>query len=39
MEAEFFGEGMELAELFLLGGGLDGEGLAFVVGGALAIRL
>ena len=33
--AEFFGEGVELAELFLLGGGFDGEGLALVVGGAI----
>ena len=33
------GEGLELAKLFLLGGGLDGDGSAFVVGGALALRL
>ena len=35
LEAEFFGEGLELAELFLLGGGLDREGLALVVGGGI----
>ena len=35
MEAEFFGEGLELAELFLLGGGLDGEGLAFIISGGV----
>ena len=39
MEAEFSGERLELAKLFLRGGELDGDGLAFVVGGALAIRL
>jgi hypothetical protein len=33
LETDFFGEGLELAKLFLLGGGLDGEGLAFFVGG------
>ena len=38
MEAEILGERLELAKLFLLGGGLNGEGLAFVVGGILAIR-
>ena len=38
MEAEILGERLELAKLFLLGGGLNGEGLGFVVGGVLAIR-
>ena len=37
MEAEILGERLELAKLFLLGGGLNGEGLGFVVGGALEI--
>jgi hypothetical protein len=35
LEAAFFGEGLELAELLLPGGGLDGEGLAFVIGGGV----
>ena len=33
LKVEFLSEGMELPELFLLDGGLDREGLAFVVGG------